>query len=395
MFLFALSLACSRSTPPAPSSGPPPVVPVVELTPEPDPVVLTLAAVGDVLPHRRVKSTARTAGWQAVFGDAVPLLQRADIAFANLEGPIAPDHDRGVFDEVFNAPADLAPALATAGIDVVSMANNHAFDQGPDGLAETWTRVRDAGVVAVGAGPSCPEAAAVRIVTVRGVRVAFLGVADLVNLDQNGADDAPCLRVAGPVCAGDCGPDRDAVHFSTDVPHLVAAVRDARTQADFVVLSFHWGIEYQTEPLPEYPVLAQTLIDAGVDVLLGHHPHVLQPVVVHTTPDGRTGVIAYSLGNFVSNMGETYDAGRDDPSRGFVRDGLLLEVPLVWRGPGRTEVGSPVAVPLWTQNRPDGLTVRTLTAMAADPVTRPLALVRWTEVGRVVGGSVTPPSATE
>lgn len=391
--VLALAFACSGPRPapapePAPAAEPMPA-PVPE--PEPEPVALTLVAVGDLLPHRRVKATAKAHGWAAVFGEATPLLQGADIAFANLEGPIAPDHDKGVYDEVFNAPGDLAPALAEAGLDIVSLANNHAFDQGPEGLVETWTRVRDAGVATVGAGPDCAAATQPRVLEVRGVKVAFLAVADLVNFDRNAGADQPCLFAAGPVCTRDCGPDRDAVHFSLDTERLLAAVRSAREGADFLVLSFHWGIEYDTVPLPEYPPLAEQLTDAGVDLLLGHHPHVLQPVVTRTTADGRSAVIAYSLGNFVSNMRQTFDPARDAPARGYVRDAVALTVPLLWRGPGQTSVGEPVAVPLWTDNRPDRVSVRTLQSMAQQPPTRALALARWAEIARIVGASVPPP----
>ncbi|MEZ4235871.1 MAG: CapA family protein [Myxococcota bacterium] len=94
----------------------------------------------------------------------------------------------------------------------------------------------------VGAGPDCASAAAPQVVDVRGVRVAFLAAADLVNLDRNAGDDAPCLNVSGPECTGDCGPDRDAVHFALDEERLLAQIAAARAAADFVVLSFHWGI---------------------------------------------------------------------------------------------------------------------------------------------------------
>jgi poly-gamma-glutamate capsule biosynthesis protein CapA/YwtB (metallophosphatase superfamily) len=343
--------------------------------------------VGDVLPHRRVKSTAEMHGWSTVFGEAAPLLQAADIAFANLEGPIAPDHNQGVHGEVFNAPATLAPALAEAGLDIVSMANNHAFDQGAAGMVETWTRVRDAGVATVGAGPTCTDATDVRILTVRDLRIAFLAAADLSNIDGNTTPDQPCLFVAGPRCEKDCGPDRDAVHYSLDTERLLSAVRSARERADFVVMSFHWGIEYQTQPLPEYPPLAQALTDAGVDVLLGHHPHVLQPVEVRETARGQKAVIAYSLGNFVSNMRETY-APTDPPSQGYARDSIVLQVPLTRHGDGRLEVGAPTSVPLWTQNSPDRITVRTLASMARAEPTARLAAQRWQEIARIVGPSV-------
>jgi poly-gamma-glutamate capsule biosynthesis protein CapA/YwtB (metallophosphatase superfamily) len=394
--VLTLLLACTGPVPISPE--PPAPAPALEPAPAPapapavEPVTVTLAAVGDVLPHRRVKSTAQAHGWSTVFGEAAPLLQAADIAFANLEGPIAPDHDQGVHDEVFNAPATLAPALSEAGIDLVSMANNHAFDQGPQGLVETWTRVREAGVATVGAGPTCADATEARILTVRGLRVAFLAAADLSNIDGNTAADQPCLFVAGPRCTQDCGPDRDAVHYSLDTERLLAAVRAARQGADFVVMSFHWGVEYQTEPLPEYPALAAALTDAGVDVLLGHHPHVLQPVEVRTTARGQEAVIAYSLGNFVSNMRQSFDPARDAPSQGHVRDSVLLQVPLVRHADGRLEVGAPVAVPLWTQNGSlqgtDRITVRTLASMARAEPTARLAQARWQEIARIVGPSV-------
>ncbi|MEQ1568471.1 MAG: CapA family protein, partial [Myxococcota bacterium] len=351
-----------------------------------------LAATGDLLPHRRVKSTAAAHGWAAVFGEATPILTAADVAFANLEGPIAPDHHRGVHGEVFDAPADLAPALAAAGLDVVSLANNHLFDQGPGGLVETRSRVRAAGVATAGAGATCAEAAEPAIVEVHGVKIAFLAATDLTNLDLNAGADAPCLFVAGPVCEADCGPDRDAVQFSHDLPRLLDAVKAARARADFVVLSFHWQIEWITEPLPEYPPLAAALTDAGVDVLLGHHPHVLQPVVERTTADGRRVVIAYSLGNFVSNMGEKVEP--TDPAKGRVRDAIVLQVPLVVYPDGRREVGAPVVVPLWTENAlaPDGtdrITVRTLSSLAQEAPA--LAAARAAEIARIVGESVERP----
>ena len=388
--LLALSCQVARVEPT--SVEPPPIaaVPAPEPPPAP-PEIVRLVAVGDVLPHRRVKASAKARGWPAVFGDAAALLRGADLAFANLEGPIAPDHDGGVYDEVFNAPATLAPGLSEVGIDVVSMANNHAFDQGPLGLVETWTRVREAGVRPFGAAPSCDAAYAPEIIEVRGVKIALLGLTDLVNLDRNAAPEDPCLAVAGPVCASDCGPDRDAVQFSHDLPRMLASVKAARREADFVVLSFHWGIEYDTTPLPEYPPLAAALTDAGVDVLLGHHPHVLQPVVVREASDSRKSVIAYSLGNFVSNMGQSLDPKVAAPSKGHVRDGLLLEVSLVKHPDGRTEVSDPVSHPLWTENKdaPDGspaITVRALSELLREDET--LARARWAEISRVVGPSV-------
>lgn len=365
----------------------PPDEPVVE--PEPETVVLL--AVGDVLPHRNVKATARERGWAHVFERVAPAIQGADIAFANLEGPIAPVRGGPVHGEVFNAPADLADGLAAAGFDVVSLANNHAWDQGIPGLEETLDHLDRVGLRRVGAGRSCDEAMAASVVEVRGVRVAFLAVTDLSNQDENGAPDAPCVFMAGDVCIGDCGPDRDAIHYRPDPERILDAVQAA--DADFVVLSFHWGNEYRTVPLPEYPPLARTLIAGGVDVILGHHAHVLQPIA-RIEAGGREGVVAYGLGNFVSNMAASWDPARGTVTRGRTRDGGMLRIELVRAG-DRLQVGDVRLFPTFTVNnsaqegRTEPLSVR---PVPLDELPAELALQRRADIEAVVGAQWVAPA---
>jgi len=310
---------------------------------------VTLLAVGDVLPHRRVKATAADAGWSEVFGRVTAQVQGADLAFANLESPVAPDHHQGIHGEVFNAPASLVDGLADAGFDVLSMANNHAYDQGTGGLLETRQRVQGAGMEPVGAGPDCATAWRPVVREVHGIEVAFLAVADLTNIDLNTTPEAACVAWAGPVCTGDCGPDRDAIHFALDTPRLVQVVADAAAASDLLVLSFHWGDEYRTTPLPEYPQLAHALTDAGVDILLGHHPHVLQPIEERRTARDTPALVAYSLGNFVSDMGSRFDPATHPVSKGHTRDGLALTVTARFEE-GQLASLSPREVPLWTTN---------------------------------------------
>lgn len=348
-----------------------------------DAEVVTIAAVGDVLPHRRVKQSALDHGWAYVLGDAAPLLREADLAFANLESPVAPDHRKGIHGEVFDAPPAMLDGLREAGVDVLSMANNHVYDQGGDGLVETWTRVRGAGMAAIGAGPDCATARAPHVAEVRGVRIAFLAFADLVNVDGNTTDGAACLAVSGPPCAaGECG--RDAVHLSLDIDRLAGEVRAAKALADLVVVSFHWGVEYRTTPLPEYPALAKTLVDAGADVILGHHPHVLQPLERLESADGRPALVAYSLGNLVSNMAESWTP--DQPaSRARTRDSVVLRISVVKDATG-ARVEAAEAVPHWTDNQPTGIRVRSLAAMRADPdpTVQGLATVRGAEIAAIL-----------
>ncbi len=325
------------------------------------PVEITLAAIGDVLPHRKVKATAASRGWAWVFGDAAPLLASTDLAFANLESPVAPDQQVPVRDEVFDAPADLLDGLVAAGVDVVSMANNHAYDQGAAGVVETWTRAAAAGLRTVGAGPDLVTARSPWIAEVSGVKVAFLALADLSNLDPIPGPAGPSVFFAGERhCSGVCaGVDRDALHYALDLDRILGAVATADALADVVVVSFHWGDEYRDRPLPEYPQLARRLVDAGVDVVIGHHPHVLQPIERIARPDGTHAVVAYSLGNFVSNM-----------QNARTRDGVVLRLVVTREADGRVDVGAPEVTRLWTENTDDGIRVRTHASLLAEAETR-------------------------
>jgi poly-gamma-glutamate synthesis protein (capsule biosynthesis protein) len=133
-----------------------------------------------------------------------------------------------------------------------------------------------------------------------------------------------------------------------------AAVRAAAARADVVVVSVHWGEEYRQQPSPEQVEMAHRLADAGALVVLGHHPHVLQPVELHRRPDGQVAVIAYSLGNFVSNQSRRYVHGVTPERVAATRDGVLLRVTVArrdyGRGVARVEVAGVDAIPLWTEN---------------------------------------------
>lgn len=345
------------------------------------PVEITLIAGGDVLPHRRVKASARTFGWTTTFAGIQPLVAEADIAFANLESPVAPDHHKGIHGEVFNAPASLVDGLAAAGFDVLSMANNHVWDQGTDGMLETHGRVLKAGMSPVGAGPTCAAAREPVVREVNGVKVAFLALVDLLNADLRTTEDAPCVFVPGPPCVEDCLPDRDALFFRADPEQLRAAVHDARSRADLVVVSFHWGNEYRTSPLPEYRELASILVGAGADVVLGHHPHVLQPIE-RVEAGGRSGIVAYSLGNLVSDMGRTYDPAVHPVRKGNTRDGVLLQIDATVGPEGVHLV--PTVHPTWTRHTTvDG--AERIDVVLQSTLPEPLRAIRAPHVTTVLG----------
>jgi len=201
-------------------------------------------------------------------------LADADLAIANLEAvltdrerPAQPLDDEEV--PILRSPPRTAELLRNAGVDVVSLANNHALDFGPTALARTLGHVRHAGLTPVGAGTTPEEARALQVSVVRGVRVGIVAAASILN--QHPAGDAYVARVHS----------------------VVERVTEARARVDLVVVFIHWGREYEPRPEPAQRQLAHALIDAGADAVIGHHPHVLQTVEQY-----RGKPIVYSLGNF-------------------------------------------------------------------------------------------------
>lgn len=136
---------------------------------------------------------------------------------------------------------------------------------------------------------------------------------------------------------------------------ILPAVASARAQgAEMVILSTHWGEEYQIAPRKQDIELAHRLLDGGVDVILGHHPHVLQPVEVYLTNDGRITLVSYSLGNFIANQSRFYAYGLHPDKAGYPRDGVILRFAVVRKDYGngqiRTELADLSAEPLWIDN---------------------------------------------
>ena len=255
------------------------------------PGTVTVAAVGDVMLDRgvalRIRRRGATYPWAKVRG----VLTAADIGFANLECPISATAERTPKLFCFRARPAHAEALEWAGIRVVSLANNHTLDCGRRGLLHTMAWLRQRGIGWCGAGATLEEALRPHVVTVRGVRVAFVGFSRF-------AAETSMLDATRPTVA-----------YASD-ENVRAAVGGAGRVADVVVASFHWGDEYRTRPNAAQRRLAKVAADAGADVVLGHHPHVLQPAAwVASGRTGRRSLVAYSLGNFVFDARNTATFG--------------------------------------------------------------------------------------
>ena len=266
---------------------------------------IVIAAVGDVLLHGSLQrqAFAHPDGFQSLWSAVAPVLAGADLAYANLEGPIAEGvtkagtivdarvdrFDDWVFSSypMFNYHPDLAPALRASGFDVVSTANNHSLDRFAVGADRTIAALTSAGLPFTGTRPT-----------------------DRPNHPWHTVTEAGTYRIAWLACTYSTNgiPDhRDQVLLCYEDSHTVLSevTRLSRDPAiDGVVLTPHWGFEYTHTPNGRQQALARDALEAGALAVIGSHPHVIQPWERHVTRDGREGFVLYSLGNFVSGQRE-------------------------------------------------------------------------------------------
>jgi len=266
-------------------------------SPVPEPVVeepihkeFTFVAVGDNLIHYPIYDYAKKMGvdhydFRSSYEAMEEVMQKADIAFLNQEVTVAGEEYKISSYPLFNSPKELAADMAHLGIDVVNQASNHALDSGLPALVESWKlwsslEVKVVGFFSEDLGP-------IQIIERDEVRFAFLGY----NYGLNGfvMEDWQGYGMT----------------FLEDEEKILSDVRLAKTLADFVIVSFHWGDEYSTQPNKQQQNFAKILANENVDLIIGHHPHVIQPVEILTRQDGKSMPVFYSLGNFISNQLDT------------------------------------------------------------------------------------------
>jgi poly-gamma-glutamate synthesis protein (capsule biosynthesis protein) len=328
---------------------------------------LTFAAAGDVIPHEAVRTAAAAGGegvqgWTALFSDVADVFHAADFGFVNLETPVAPKHSKGSKPFLFDAPVALPEALKASGVKIVSFANNHVMDQGPAGFAETREHLQEVGLQFAGTGDTADLSWKPVFTEAKGVKVGWLGMTRWLNGNKNPEkDDQPHVNFF-PY------PNESGGAPGMDEAGVLEAVKQARAQCDFLVISIHWGVEYAAAPRPEDVDMAHKMLDAGASVVVGHHPHVLQPVETYRTADGRDTVIFYSLGNFLSNQSRNYVDSLMPDKNGDPRDAMIAEFSAVRKdyGPGgiRVELGHVGILPVWGENNRNQLAAgKTKTAM--------------------------------
>ena len=243
---------------------------------------MLLAAAGDVMLGRSVGVRLETEGADVAFAGVRDILEGAGITVANLESAVGVTGAPAPKAYTFRAPPVAVDALVLAGIDLVSLANNHSLDYGPGSLAETRALLAERGILSPGAGPNQAAAHAPAVIERQGLTIAFLAYVN-VPVERGGFD--PRIWTATDEAPGVAW---------LDIATMAEDIRAARTGADLVVVMLHFGLEWELAPSAAQREQARAAIDAGATLVIGSGPHVLQPL----EPYGD-GLIAYSLGNFV------------------------------------------------------------------------------------------------
>ena len=235
------------------------------------------------------QGTERKYNYKPYYDGVSNIIKEADIAFINQETLMCGDGYSLSYYPRFNSPRELGYDLHELGFDVVNIANNHMLDKGADGLSKTiefWKSFND--ILMIGGYEDIEDYDNIRILEKDGVKIAFLSYTQMTNGLSKPA--------SSPL----------AIPYTND-EDIVRQAALAKQTADLVMVSVHWGNEGSFIPTQEQKRLAQLFSDCGVDVILGHHPHVVQPVEWLNGKDGNKTLCVYSLGNFMAQQDRDYN----------------------------------------------------------------------------------------
>lgn len=230
----------------------------------------------------------RTYNFKPTYENVLYKIQNADIAFINQETVMAGVGYPISCYPAFNSPQDLGLDVVELGFDVVNIATNHMLDMGANGFLKTIEFWKKQDCLMIGGYENQEDFENIRIYEEQGIKIAFLSF----NYGTNGISLPASSDIKIP-----CIDDED----------IISQIKSAKEKADMVFVSMHWGDEGVFKPNDEQKRVAQLIADCGADVIIGHHPHVIQPVEWLTGKDGNKTLCIYSLGNFVAEQAYDYN----------------------------------------------------------------------------------------
>lgn len=292
-----------------------------------EPINFTMTAIGDTLCHNTqywdaYNSSTKQYDFSYVYDDIKDYTSSADITIGSLETTFAGE-DRGYSNyPVFNSPDSLATGLKNIGVDVISLAGNHALDYGYSGICRTIDVLDNVGISHLGTYKSAEDQDKILIKDVKGVKIAFINYTYGTNGIPVPSDKPYCLNLI----------DKDLISKQ---------IKQAKEQnVDMIVACMHWGTEYKTSANDEQKELADFLFKSGVDIILGNHPHVLEPMEKKTITldDGSTKdvFVVYALGNFTA-----------DQRAEITRDSAILNLDITKDSDGKILINKVSYVPIY------------------------------------------------
>ena len=245
---------------------------------------ITLTATGDILMHNTqfwgAQQDDGTYNFNSFFSPVEHLIKAGDYASTNFEAPMAGPESGYSSYPLFNSPDAIAASFKNAGFDLVVTANNHILDRGYKGAIRTLEVLQRASLDTTGCFSSPEKQNSPLIITIRGIKVGYIAY-------TYGLNGIPLPKNA-PYLVNILNPDK-----------VLADISNLRPQVDILVLVLHWGEEYSQQPTDQQKDLAVKFLEAGADVILGSHPHVLNPMEVMNI-NGKKKFVIYSMGNFIS-----------------------------------------------------------------------------------------------
>jgi poly-gamma-glutamate capsule biosynthesis protein CapA/YwtB (metallophosphatase superfamily) len=276
---------------------------------------VTLTAVGDIMVHSKIfyYGDKNPEGFGAIFKNIKKHIKGSDIGFCNFEAPVSSGH-RPIGFPIFNAPKAYLMGVKETGFNLISIANNHILDVGPDGLFNTIKVMKKLKLTYIGAGMKDEPLLVIK--TIKGVKFGFAAFTYKTNrFPKKEYFQDKWINIAK-------FEDKKWIRKNIEV------MKEWKKKVDFLVVSVHWGVEMGDKSTYKQEFLAYLWLEAGVDVLLGHHPHTIMTGNIHHAKDGRKAVVLYSMGNFFSNMGIGNNNERDEKihPRAKCSDGMIAFV---------------------------------------------------------------------